>query len=150
MRGVLPPAFATLLGEFESAQLVDQLLEDPQNATPTLLFYTCVTKEVKNQCEESYTLDQAESANVGFTSNFTTIEQGHQVGIASFFAVHDIFFDNGKGMRADWEARWTETSQKLKPLIEARSSARAALGAASPSAASQAPGRLSGGVAGTL
>ena len=86
----------------------------------TLLFYTCVTKEVKNQCNESFTLDQAESANAGFTDNFTTIEQGHRVGMSSFFATHDIFFENGKGMRPDWEARWADASKKLAPLIEAR------------------------------
>ena len=86
----------------------------------TLLFYTCVTKEVKNQCNESFTLDQAESANAGFTANFTTIEQGHRVGISSLFATHDIFFENGKGMRPDWEARWADASKKLAPLIKAR------------------------------
>ena len=86
----------------------------------TLLFYTCVTKEVKNQCNESFTLDQAESANAGFTANFTTIEQGHLVGMSSLFATHDVFFENGKGMRPDWEARWADASKKLAPLIEAR------------------------------
>ena len=86
----------------------------------TLLFYTCVTKEVKNQCNESFTLDQSESANAGFTANFTTIEQGHRVGISSLFATHDVFFENGKGMRPDWEARWADASTKLAPLIEAR------------------------------
>ena len=38
----------------------------------TLLFYTCVTKEVKNQCNESFTLDQAESANAGFCLLYTS------------------------------------------------------------------------------
>jgi hypothetical protein len=84
----------------------------------TLLFYTCVTKEIANQCLESFTLDQAESANRGFTANFTTIEAGFKVGMASLFDVHDIFFVNGKGMRPDWEAAWKGAVTQLAPFIE--------------------------------
>jgi hypothetical protein len=84
----------------------------------SLLFYTCVTKEVANQCEESFTLDQNESANLGFTANLTTAADGFRLaGIRTLFAVHDVFFDNGQGMQPDYVARWAEARAALEPLI---------------------------------
>lgn len=84
-----------------------------------LLFYTCVTKEVHNQCEGSYSLDQAGIVNRGFTANTTLIEvAAARFGIRSFFAVHDVFFVNGQGMQPDWRGRWTAAQTALRPLIE--------------------------------
>ncbi len=40
--------------------------------------------------------------------------------MSSLFATHDVFFENGMGMRPDWEARWADASKKLAPLIKAR------------------------------
>ena len=50
-----------------------------------------------NQCEESFTLDQAGVANVGFSNNFTTIDAGAALNISTLFSIHDTFFVNGKG-----------------------------------------------------
>ena len=86
----------------------------------TLLFYTCVTPQVGNQCEEGYTLDQAGVATRGFSSNFSTIEAGAAANISTLFAVHDTFFENGVGLRADWRAAWAALQPRLVPLIEAR------------------------------
>ena len=84
-----------------------------------LLFYTCATKEVLNQCEESFTLDQNESANLGFTSNLTTAVDGfHNANMRTLYAVHDVFFANGQGMQPDYLARWEHTKTLLRPLIE--------------------------------
>ena len=93
-------------------------LPKPHPGLKALMFYTCVTKEVKNQCEESFTLDQNESANMGFTANFTTISQGYEAGIRSLFAVHDIFFNNSNhSLNANWRATWEDTKSKLTPYI---------------------------------
>ena len=71
--------------------------------------------EVLNQCNESFTMDQSESANLGFTSNLTTVDEGFKVGIKSLYAVHDIFFDNEKHtLRTNWKAVWSSTQQILK------------------------------------
>jgi hypothetical protein len=40
-------------------------------------FYTCVTPQVGNQCEEGFTLDQAGIATIAFSSNATRIRQAH-------------------------------------------------------------------------
>jgi len=85
-----------------------------------LLFYTCVTPQIGNQCEEGFTLDQAGVATSGFSSNFTTIRAGRAKNMTSLFAVHDTFFENGKGMRKDWEEAWGALQAKLVPLIEDR------------------------------
>ena len=86
-----------------------------------LLFYTCATKEVANQCEESFTLDQAGVANMGFSNNFTTIEAGaKKANISTLFSIHDTFFVNGKGLRTDWQQAWAALQRRLKPLIETR------------------------------
>jgi hypothetical protein len=89
----------------------------PQHLT-TLLFYTCATKEVANQCEESYTMDQAGIANAGFSGNFSTIRAGAERNITTLFSIHDTFFSNGKGMRSDWQASWAALQKQLVPLIE--------------------------------
>ena len=83
-----------------------------------LLFYTCVTKQVGNQCEEGFTLDQAGIANRAFSSNFTTIAAGKEKNITSFFAVHDTFFDNGVGLRKDWREAWDALQLKIEPLVQ--------------------------------
>ena len=85
-----------------------------------LLFYTCVTPQVGNQCEEGFTLDQSGIANRGFSSNFTTIARGAEKNISSLFAVHDTFFENGQGLRKDWKAAWEALQIKLEPLIQSR------------------------------
>ena len=86
----------------------------------TLLFYTCVTPQVGNQCEEGMTLDQAGIATRGVSSNFSTIKAAKAVNITTLFAVHDTFFSNGKGLRKDWQQAWAALQPKLKPLIEER------------------------------
>ena len=86
----------------------------------TLLFYTCVTPQIGNQCEEGFTLDQAGIATRGFSSNFTTIQAGRAHNITTLFAVHDTFFENGKGLRKDWLQAWSALQVKLVPLIEQR------------------------------
>ena len=83
----------------------------------TLLFYTCVTPQVGNQCEEGFTLDQAGIVTRGFSSNFTTIERGWAQNITTFYAVHDVFFSNGKGLRKDWEQAWEALQAKIDPFI---------------------------------
>jgi hypothetical protein len=94
------------------------ILVAPGNpALTTLLFYTCVTPQVGNQCEEGFTLDQAGIATRGFSSNFTTIAQGGAANMSSLFAVHDTFFENGKGLRQDWEAAWAALQAKLEPYV---------------------------------
>ena len=85
-----------------------------------LLFYTCVTPQVGNQCEEGFTADQIGIATTGVSSNFTTIEAGRAHNISFLFAVHDTFFLNGKGLRPDWNAAWAALLAKLVPLIETR------------------------------
>lgn len=89
-------------------------------ALTTLLFYTCVTPQVGNQCEEGFTLDQAGIVTRGFSSNLTTIEAGRKANITTLFAVHDTFFTNGAGMRKDWQRAWASLQIRLKPLIESR------------------------------
>ena len=43
----------------------------PESPTlTTLLFYTCVTPQIGNQCEEGFTLDQAGIVTGGVSSNF--------------------------------------------------------------------------------
>ena len=72
----------------------------PTNNAIDLLFYTCVTKQIGNQCEEGFTLDQAGIATRGFSSNFTTIQRGKRLAnITTLFAVHDTFFQNNAGLR---------------------------------------------------
>jgi hypothetical protein len=83
-----------------------------------LLFYTCVTPQVGNQCEEGFTLDQAGIANRAFSSNFTTIVAGRAKNITSLFAVHDTFFENKIGLRKDWQMAWAELQGKLEPLVQ--------------------------------
>ena len=73
-----------------------------------------------NQCEESFTLDQAGVANMGFSNNFTTIHAGAHANISTLFSVHDTFFVNGKGLRPDWKEAWEALQTKLTPLIEKR------------------------------
>lgn len=87
----------------------------------TLLFYTCVTPQVGNQCEEGFTLDQAGVVTGGFSSNFTTIQRGRAANISSLFAVHDTFFENGKGLRKDWKAAWAALQVKLEPYLQDKS-----------------------------
>ena len=83
-----------------------------------LLFYTCATKEVLNQCEESFTLDQNESANLGFTSNLTTAVDGfREANMRTLYAVHDIFFANEQGMQKDYLTNWKNAKSVLHPLI---------------------------------
>lgn len=84
-----------------------------------LLFYTCLTPEVDNQCDEGYTLDQAGIVNLGFTNSTTLAVAGRKVNISSLFAVHGVFFENGVGMRPGWEARWEAAKARVLPLIEA-------------------------------
>ena len=62
-----------------------------------LLFYTCVTPQIGNQCEEGFSLDQAGIATSAVSSNFSTIEAGVAHNISILFAVHDTFFLNGEG-----------------------------------------------------
>ena len=94
-------------------------LPKPHPGLKSLLFYTCVTHEVANQCNESFTMDQKESANLGFTSNFSTVNEGFANGILSLYAVHDIFFDNEKHtLREDWKAIWSSTQTTLRPYID--------------------------------
>ena len=85
-----------------------------------LLFYTCVTPQIGNQCEEGFTLDQRDIITRGFSSNLTTIAAGKALNITTFFAVHDTFFDNGKGLRKDWKQAWAAMQAELEPLIESR------------------------------
>ena len=49
-----------------------------------------------------------------------TIAAGRAANISTLFAVHDIFFVNGKGLRSDWRQAWTALSAELEPLIEDR------------------------------
>ena len=101
------------------AASVSSSLPKPHQGLNALLFYTCVTHEVLNQCNESFTMDQSESANLGFTSNLTTVDEGFKVGIKSLYAVHDIFFDNEKHtLRTNWKAVWSSTQQILKSYID--------------------------------
>ena len=87
-------------------------------STPsTLLFYTCATKEVANQCDESFSLDQQGIANRGFSANTTTITAGAAKGITTLFSTHDTFFRNGAGMRPDWKTAWSEIQLEIDPLI---------------------------------
>jgi hypothetical protein len=61
---------------------------------------------------------QAGVVNRGFSSNTTLIELAHREhGIETFFAVHDTFFDNGKGLKTDWQDAWKATYTQIKPLI---------------------------------
>ncbi len=84
----------------------------------TLLHYQCVTKEVANQCEESFTLAQRGYANRGFTANFSLIDLAHkEAGISSLFAVHDTFFSNGQGLEPGWKEAWHSLAEKLNPLV---------------------------------
>jgi len=98
--------------------MIDLPLTNPN--LNTLLFYTCVTPQVGNQCEEGYTLDQAGITTRGFSQNFTTIEAGRRANISTLFAVHDTFFENGAGLRKDWQQAWADLQVKLEPLIEDR------------------------------
>jgi hypothetical protein len=86
----------------------------------TLLFYTCVTPQVGNQCEEGFTLDQQGIITRGVSSNFTTIEAGRAANISTLFAVHDTFFENGAGLRKDWTQAWAALQTKLEPLIRSK------------------------------
>eukprot|EP00051_Salpingoeca_urceolata_P020066 m.298062 g.298062 ORF g.298062 m.298062 type:complete len:291 (-) comp19534_c6_seq1:73-945(-) len=115
-----PVLVAALLGLICAPQARCENNANTNNTLKTVLFYTCATKAVDNQCNESFSLDQANYANTGFTSNFTTVEQGAKVGIQTLFATHDTFFVNGKGLRPDWQPRWEALKTKLVPLIEAK------------------------------
>ena len=108
------------LTQFASvSRILNALLLNTNPNLNTLLFYTCVTPQIGNQCEEGFTLDQAGVATRGFSSNFTTIQNGKSGGnITSLFAVHDTFFQNGIGLRNDWQQRWTLLTKKLDPLIK--------------------------------
>jgi hypothetical protein len=91
----------------------------PTNSAIDLLFYTCVTPQIGNQCEEGFTLDQAGIATRGFSSNLTTIQRGKNLAnITTLFAVHDTFFENNAGLRKDWKQAWSLLQIQLKPLIE--------------------------------
>jgi hypothetical protein len=94
----------------------------PEAHLQHLLFYTCATKEVANQCEESYTLDQVGVATTGFSNNLTTIAAGARAHppIRTLFSVHDTFIVNGKGLRPDWPQAWQRLQATLAPLIEAK------------------------------
>jgi aromatic ring-cleaving dioxygenase len=84
----------------------------------TLLFYTCVTKQVGNQCEEGFTLDQADIATGGFSSNLTTIAGGAKLNMTTLYAVHDTFFQNGAGLRHDWKEAWSTLQIQIEPFIQ--------------------------------
>ena len=91
---------AAVLALSACAGVCDGLLVQPlaeRGHLTTLLFYTCVTKQVGNQCDEGFTLDQTGVANRGVSNNFTTIAAGKTVNISTLFAVHDTFFVNGQG-----------------------------------------------------
>ena len=45
-----------------------------------LLFYTCVTPQVGNQCEEGFTLDQMGLTTAAFSQNLTTVAAGRAQG----------------------------------------------------------------------
>ena len=96
------------------------VVQIPNTNLNTLLFYTCVTPQVLNQCEEGFTLDQTGIVNKGFSSNFTTINAGAKHNITTLFAVHDTFFENHQGLRKDWKAAWQTLQIQLIPLIESR------------------------------
>ena len=95
---------------------------------------TCVTKEVHNQCEESFSLDQAGIANMGFSNNFSTIAAGAAQNISTLFSIHDTFYnaDGSKGMRPDWQAAWAALQTELVPFIENRSVVGFFVGCARP------------------
>ena len=85
----------------------------------TLLFYTCVTPQVGNQCEEGFTLDQMGTTTAAFSQNFSTIAAGKARGnVSSLYAVHDVFFANGEGLAPGWEAAWAALKEELVPWVE--------------------------------
>ena len=115
-------AFTTMsLATLATAKKEDQKTTTTTKKTPTkLLFYTCATKEIANQCDESFSLDQAGIANAGFSKNLTLISEGAALGITTLFSVHDTFFENGAGMRPDWRSAWAALLPKLDPLIRTK------------------------------
>ena len=86
-------------------------------APSNLLFYTCATKEVANQCDESFSLDQRGVANRGFSANTTTIAAGFAAGITTLFSTHDTFFRNGAGLRPDWKEAWAAVQLEIDSLV---------------------------------
>ena len=86
-----------------------------------LMFYTCVTPQIGNQCQEGFTLDQVGIATGGFSSNLTTIAQGAKLGnMTTLYAVHDTFFDNGSGLRQDWKQAWSALQVQIEPYIKSK------------------------------
>ena len=80
-----------------------------------------MTPQVGNQCEEGFTLDQAGVATVAFSSNISRILEAHaEYGITSLYTVHDTFFENGVGLRKDWELAWARLQVELEPLVARR------------------------------
>ena len=69
-----------------------------------------------------FTLDQAGYANRAFSKNLTRIALGGKVGIKSFYAVHDIFFNNTerKSLKPGWQAAWAAAQTAIEPLIDTR------------------------------
>ena len=74
-----------------------------------------------NRCEEGFTLDQAGIVTRGFSSNFTAIEAGKRANITTLFAVHDTFFENGVGLRKDWQTAWTSLQASAEYCESVRS-----------------------------
>lgn len=100
--------------------LLGHVMAVQKSTLTTLLFYTCVTPQIGNQCEEGYTMDQSGIATHGFSSNFTTIALGEKNNITTLFAVHDTFFENGAGLRKDWKDAWASLQLQLVPYIESK------------------------------
>jgi len=87
-----------------------------------LLFYTCLTKEVANQCDEGYDpVGQGGWCNLGFTNDTALVEKGRQYNMSSLFAVHDIFFINGQGLNPAYKEAWQKALPSILPYIKSGS-----------------------------
>lgn len=88
-----------------------------------LLFYTCCTPEVANQCDECFVpAAQGGWCTTGFTNDTSLAVEGAAVGIHALFAVHDIFFTNGAGgqpggLRPGYAQRWAAALADIAPLL---------------------------------
>ena len=75
-----PSHVGWLYSEHRVVVLIDArrhcLLQQVGARLDTLLFYTCVTPQVGNQCEEGFTLDQMGTTTAAFSQNFSTIAAG--------------------------------------------------------------------------
>ena len=71
-----------------------------------------MTPQVENQCEEGFTLDQV-LVTGALALILPIIERKTSANIKMFYAVHDVFFSNGKG--------FGRTGNRLAEALQAKS-----------------------------